>query len=261
MTYALVRRPRCGVESSTILASHSRERRLAIRDGAPWDRERRPSFESFNWPSLVPEVVKVRRTDDNGRFEFTGLPNDCKFWIDVLPAGHPSRSICTTTGERVDWDPRALRIYSGDFEVVFPRPRQVKLHVVYGDTGKAAHNVGVGGTGFWATTDDEGLVETPLPDGRCQLSIFPRYGTPYLRTDTEVVVSADSAKEPITLQLRPAAVVDITVVDGDTGKPLGGVDVWLNPHAAARPVGRAVHGYRSWDVESRLISRSEAPSN
>jgi hypothetical protein len=120
----------------------------------------------------------------------------------------------------------------------------VKFRVVYDDTGEAASKVGVTGAGFLETTDEDGLVETRLPDGPYRISLVPRYGTPYLETDAEAVVSAESVKEPITLRLRPAAVVNISVVDADTGDPLSSVDVWLEQQVpGVNQAYRGVHGY------------------
>src|SRR5207248_8093311 len=77
--------------------------RLAIRRGQPWDDERSLwNLESFNETSLVPEAVKVRRTDKEGRFEFAGLPINCNFWIDVQPAGNPGRMIWASTLSGLD---------------------------------------------------------------------------------------------------------------------------------------------------------------
>ena len=236
--------------------------RLAIRRGQPLDDERSlRNLESFNWPELVPRKLKFQVTDDQGRFTFANLPEDRKFWIDVRPEGHSPRSVWAATSGGAGGDARGERIYSGDIELVFPRPRVVKMRVLYGDTGKPAAKVGVGGTvdvaGFWETTDDDGFAEASLPDGRYSISVFPRYGTPYLRTQFEVVVSVDSVKEPATVKLRPAAVVEITVVDSDTREPLPGTDVWLSDDPTD-PSRRQIHGYRSWEVETR-ISHYEAP--
>ncbi len=220
-------------------------------------------LESLNGRAIVPPRVKIRTTGADGRFEFTGLPADYRWSIDVRPPGHPPRVIHATTHEGIDSDANGIRVYSGDFDVVFASPRKLKIRVVYGDTGEPAPKVGVGGmvtvAGFFETTDEDGFVEALLPDGRHQLGMIPRYGTPYLSTQSDVVASAETAQQTTTLRLRPAAVVDVSVVDGDTGKPLSGVDVWLDQEVpgATKPY-RRVHGYRSWEVETR-ISHSESP--
>ena len=238
--------------------------KLAIRGAKLWgDSRSLRDLESFNWKALVPESVKVRYTDDQGRFEFTNLPADRVFRIDVEPPGYTERQIYAVTREGVDKDSQGNLVYSGEMEIVFARPRKVKLHVVYGDTGGPADRVGVGCktsvAGFWETTDADGFVEVPLPDGQYELGFSPRYRTDYLRTNAEITVSEETAKEPISIRLDPAAIVDITVLDADSGKPLEGADVWLEqtPAGSATPY-RRVHGYRSWEVETRL-SRYVAP--
>jgi len=223
----------------------------------------RDEFALLNERALVPPRIKVRHTDSDGRFEFDKLPNNCRFWIKVRPPGHTPRNIWAVTSERIREDTEGNRVYSGDFEVVFATPRTVKLRVVYGDTGKPAPRVGVGGlvseASFWETTDEDGFVKVPLPDGRYQLGVTPRYRTPYLRRKFEVVVSAETAEKTTTVKLRPAAVIDITVRDADTGKPLAGLDVWVEEdNRGGGNQHRRVHGYRSWEVETR-ISRYESP--
>src|SRR4029077_8476234 len=129
--------------------------------------------------------------------------------------GYTPRNFWASTARGFVANARDERIYSGDFEVVFPRPRRVQLRIIYGDTGQPAVKVGVGGNvgvaGFWETTNDEGAVEVPLPDGKYQLAIYPRYRSAYLNTEFDIVVSAETVQQPTIVKLRPAAVVDVTV--------------------------------------------------
>ncbi len=234
---------------------------VVIRNAHYWgDDYPRREYES-NW-LFVPKSVKTL-TDEFGRFVFGTLPANHVFKLDVCPPGNPPRMIYGATRDGVE-SCHGRRVYSGDFDVIFAQPRKVKFHVVYGDTGKPAPKVGVGGrefkAGFWVTTDVDGHVETPLPDGQYQISMSPRFGTPYLETKVNVIVSAETSTKPIKLELRPAAVIDITVVDADTREPLSGVDVWWwrDRRIPGIVPTRTVRYYRSWEVETR-ISHYERP--
>lgn len=243
---------------------------LAIRHcDVEWDAPeyRRVRFkgtlEALNGREDVPLEVKFRKTDAEGRFEFTNLPSDYRWSIDVKPPGHPPRTIWVATYEAPLSDSKGTRIYSGYFKLMLPRPLPVKFRIVYSDTGKPAEKVGLGGmvseAGFWKTTDADGLIETPLPKGRYKLGIFPRYRSPYWRTEAEVEIT-EKTSEPITLRLNPAGVVEITVVDFDTGEPIAGVDVWSAQIINGVRSSGGVHGYRSWEVETS-ISHFESPKS
>lgn len=238
--------------------------KLSIKDVESLDETfSQHGLESFNWPSLVPREIKNCRTDPDGSFTFSNLPAEYRFSIGVSPPEHMGRMVYAATHEGKLPDVNGNPVYTGNFEVVFASPRQVTFQVVYRDTGKPAAKVGVGGmvnkASFWETTNDEGLVDVPLPDGTYAIAMLPRTGTAYLRTNTEVEVSAESVKEPITIKLNPAAIVDIRVVDADTGKPLKGADVWWEKHRRnSEEAYREVRGWRSWEVETR-ISHYEEP--
>lgn len=209
----------------------------------------------------MPPEVKFRKTDAEGRFEFTNLPRNYRWSIDVKPPGHPPRTISVATYEAPLADKNGRRLFSGDFKLMFPRPLPVKFRIVYGDTGKPAEKVGLGGmvleAGFWKSSNAEGLIETPLPKGKYTLSMLPRYRSDYWRTEAEVEIT-EKTSEPITLRLEPAGVVEITVVDADTGEPLPGVDVWRNHDSTGATLSRGIHDYRSWEEETRL-SHGVAP--
>jgi beta-lactamase regulating signal transducer with metallopeptidase domain len=236
---------------------------VAIRDGEPFANEFvNEGLESFNWPSLVPESIKIRRADKDGRFEFTALPAKHSFRLDLKPPGYTPVIIYAATQAEPSKNDEGLEVFGNDFEVIFERPRKLKLRIVYGDSGQPAPKVGIGGkvteAGFWETTDDNGIVEVPLPDGKFKLSVMPRYGTPYLRTEVELDVTADTAERTTTIKLHPAAVANINVIDADTLEPISGVDVWIEKHRPNGAPYREIHGYRSWEVETR-ISHYESP--
>jgi beta-lactamase regulating signal transducer with metallopeptidase domain/protocatechuate 3,4-dioxygenase beta subunit len=238
------------------------ERKQWNRDRSGYNLLLESGLNSLNERAIVPPEVKIRVSDEKGYFEFTELPADFRWDLDVHPKGVSPRRITVVTGEPDFEVLDASESYRGDFELVFPRPRQITFRVVYSDTGQPAEGVGVGANvtqaGFWETTDENGLVTAPLADGSYDLGIAPRFGTPYLKAERQVVVSEESALEPIEIQMDPAAVVEITVLDEDTGEPLESVDVWWEE---PRPDGRSdrhVRWWRSWEAETR-ISHAELP--
>ena len=220
-------------------------------------------LESLNSTSIVPLELKTRTTSDDGRFEFNRLPADYHWRIDVRPSGHPPRMIWAVTRDGVHADERGNPVFSGDFDVVFPSSRKMRFRVVDEKTAEPLSKVGVGGKvsdiGFWETTDEEGLLEVNLPDGEFTITMFPRFGTSYWRTESDVTVSEETAQAVNVLRLHRAAVVELTVLDDQSRKPLPGVDVWLEKRMTdSQTPYRDVHGYRSWEVETRL-SRHESP--
>jgi hypothetical protein len=241
--------------------------RVVIKGAELWREDLLPSrgFESLNNQNFIPAAMNTRQTDADGWFEFTQLPGDCTFWMNISPPGHSSRTIYATTHDGADDEQDGEPRYKSGFEIKFAKPREVRLRVVYGDTKKPAERVGVGGkvsvAGFWETTSAEGLVNVKLPVGAYDLGMSPRIGTDYLPTDQAVKISADAVNEPITLELQPASVVNITVVDGETGKPLPEVDVWWEQKMGRGQVYQEARGWRSWEVETRISHYEEPRTN
>ena len=64
-----------------------------------------------------------------------------------------------------------------------------------------------------------------------------------------------SPAEPVVMSLRPASIIEITVVDAETGAGIPDVDVWQQ----AEPDGRRERlVFRSWEVATRIAWR-ESP--
>ena len=225
--------------------------RVSIRDGdSRWDRKNYKrsggidSLDALNEKAIVPPRIKTRVTDKEGFFEFSDLPSDHRWWLDVRPSGHPSRMVWVVTndkGANESTSKDGVTIYRQDFELIFVRPREILFRVIYSDTGEPAEKVGVS-YGLLATTDAQGYATGRLPDGKHKLWISPRFRTPYLSTTAEIEVTAESVDQPFVIPLQPAAIVNITVLDSDTGKPLEGVDVLEDG---------SILGWYSWEVETR----------
>jgi beta-lactamase regulating signal transducer with metallopeptidase domain len=213
-------------------------------------------FESLNESELVPPHIKTRKTDRDGRFEFHRLPADHRFRIDVHPPGNASRWIFAATHDGVKGDLRGHTVvYSGDFELVFPRPQTVTVRVKYGDTGQAAAKLFVeaynGEGSDWKTSDSEGRVNLRLPPGNYTLSMCPALNTAYVNTETKITIGPNSSSELIEATIDAAATINLIVRDAENGRPLSNVDFWTAT-VVSRPDDRRVYGYRAWEVETSI---------
>ena len=215
-------------------------------------------FDSLNEHAIVPLGVKLRQTDGDGRFAFTGLPANCRFRIDVRPPGFPSRWIWAVTKSGFPSQVAGRPIYSDGMSLQFARPDDVRLRVVYDDTGTPAEKVlvSVGSTqgSSGGVTNKDGRVALRLADGKQTVELLPAMGTPYLVTHREFALPIDGQQAPIELRLRPAAIVEVRVIDETTGKGISDIDLWSSD--AGVPDGafqqRRLHYFRSYELETRI---------
>src|SRR5262249_53326849 len=155
--------------------------------------------------------------------------------------GFPMRRVWAVTNDTVDTTAKGKDVFKNEINLVLPSPRKVPIQVVFADTRQPAPKVFVEASGSSASTDDSGRAELTLPDGRYRVHMLQRIGTPYLRSEDDLAVSESSVRQPTKLELKSAAVAEITVVDAETGGPLAGVDIWRQePSADALNSRRAV---------------------
>jgi beta-lactamase regulating signal transducer with metallopeptidase domain/protocatechuate 3,4-dioxygenase beta subunit/5-hydroxyisourate hydrolase-like protein (transthyretin family) len=210
-------------------------------------------FEAINERNIVPRNLKTRTVDENGNFEFTHLPVDHRFWIWVHAPGYPVHQVWAVTNSTVDVTKKGPDVFNDDFVLQLAKPFKVPIQVLFADTGKPAPKVHVGTGGSSGSTDADGRVELKLAEGEYSLELLPRIGTPYWLTEVPLVVSDASVREPARVELRPAVVVSVNVVDAESGKPLPGVDLWRqNPDANQPPSSSNEYYFRSWEVETRI---------
>ncbi len=214
---------------------------------------------ALNEPDSVPPSVKVRTTDARGRFEFTDLPEDCRFSIGVRAQGFPNRWISAATTQEPQPDHDGGPVYTGDFRLTLETALDVPISMVFADTGKPAPKVLVqavrGLVNVAKTSDDQGHATLRLPPGTYRMENWPAVGTPYLPTECKLVVTEQSPASPFVASLRRAAEIEVTVVDAATGTGIPGVDLWQRADAG-RPRERLV--VRSFELATR-VARRDSP--
>lgn len=203
----------------------------------------------------VPAEMQVRSTSANGRFEFEDMPLGCRFRLSVNPPGFPTRMIYIATrgGLATDYEDK-LHLYDGtkEIELRFDTPKAVPISVACEDTGKPAAKAYVSAEnneGYrFATSDDQGRVVLSLPTGKYELRATPALGTPYLETDSKIEVKEGATADTILATLRPAAQVEVHVVDDATGKGIPGVDLWSKNRGNE-------HYTTSWEAATHIVHR------
>jgi beta-lactamase regulating signal transducer with metallopeptidase domain/protocatechuate 3,4-dioxygenase beta subunit len=214
------------------------------------------TLPALNERDSVPASMKIRTTGDDGQFAFTGLPVDCRFRIDVRAKGFPDRWVqaATTAGPQPDHD--GSPVLTGDLALVLETSLDVPVRMTFGDTGEPAPRVAVqaggGPIGILETTDERGLATLRLPPGEYRMQNWPARGTPYLVTEGNLVVGERPPDDPVEMSLRPAAILEVSVVDADTGAGIPDVDLWRRADPDDR---RELVVIRSWEVATRIAWR------
>ena len=165
-------------------------------------------------------------------------------------------------------------MFPGTMDLKFAKIREVTVQVLYSDTRKPAPKVFVcannkeAGTGV--ASDNEGRALLRLPPGKYDLELLPAKGTPYLLTNGKIEVPKRPAKEPTVVELRPAAVVEVQVLDAVTGKGVADVDLWREITQLPSPDSYStvqkyheVHFFRSYEQETNIchVERPRTDSN
>ena len=218
----------------------------------------RGAFESLEAKNIVPTGMIQRKSDDDGHFEFAGLPANCSFRIRVQANKFSDRTIWATAKESHGGEGQPL--FVDGMTVTLFKPIAVPVQVQYGDTDKPAAGVLVSGGNenctFVETTDDQGRVTLQIPPGHYQASVLAALGSPYLSLDSmqqnavEFDVERKQPAAPLVYRLPPAAVVEATLIDPITGAGVKGLKLWQSD--PAMPLDHREIFYRSWEAATHV---------
>jgi hypothetical protein len=78
-----------------------------------------------------------------------------------------------------------------------------------------------------------------------------------LETEGELTVSEGGTNDVTVLRLRPAAQVEVRVLDEETGKGIGNVDFWSGTSFASRQP----HYTTSYEAETNIVRRTPPRTN
>ena len=213
----------------------------------------RSTLDSLNDRDSVPSSIKIRTSDANGHFDFMDLPPDCLFRITVRAKDFPGRWVQAATTPEPQPDRDGTPVHTGELKVTLVSPLDIPIQMVYGDTLEPAPRVAVQAVASEVstleTTDQQGRVTTRLPPGKYRMEYLPARGTPYLVTPGELVVGLNPPADPVVMSLRRAAMIEVTVLDADTGAGIADVDLWEQ----GGPDGQRERVmFRSWEVATRI---------
>ncbi|MCA9038102.1 MAG: M48 family metalloprotease [Planctomycetaceae bacterium] len=213
-------------------------------------RGRSMGFKTLYDPRLMPKELVARTTDSDGWFEYSAMPLNCEFGIEVNPEGFARRMIHATTGENYKSEHQVL--YRNGDEVVFPRTAEVTVSVKFADTQQPAPRVWVHG-GAWhgsgsqhGSTSDAGEIVLNLPPGECAFQVLPEYKTAYVFIDDDSLrcMVEKGKKNRFEILLQRAAEVEVRVLDAETGQPVAGADLWVLHGDRSE---RRTHDWRSFE--------------
>lgn len=227
---------------------------------APWRKER-----AFNELSLLPERFHLARSDHEGRFEFSCIPNDTVVSMTVEHEDFAELSLevaitdipvtenryvdgtrpefgDTPNGAALVWKTR--KVQTSPVEVRCRTARRVVVSVLHSD-GTPAAGVGVGTLGeAWGYpadasaggySNEHGEVVLKLPPGRYGLSAMPDKATDELLTFRELIVTDQPDDQNIEYRLERGCKLTLEAVDASTGKGIPGVSFFSVPKWTGGP--------------------------
>ncbi len=220
-------------------------------------------FRTLYDSRLMPEELVSRTTDKDGWFEYSAMPLNCEFRIEVNPEGFAKRMIHATTGE--NYKSQYTVLYRNDDDVVFPRTAEVTVSVQFADTQQPAPRVWVSGDALhgsgsqYGSTNESGEIVLSLPPGECALQVLPEYKTAYVFVDDDSLrcIVEKGKKNRFEISLQRAVEVEVRVIDAESEQPVAGADLWVLH--GDRPE-RRTHKWRSFEqpnIVRQAVTKSD----
>ena len=217
-------------------------------------------FTALYLSRVVPADMRLRVTDEQGRFSFDNARAETRYRIFVTPPGFGQRQIYAIASAAKSRQGTGKGVRYDGMKLVFRRRYPSQIKVVYGDTGEPAKNVYVNFSGDESRaskiTDAKGQFSVSLPTGKYKVGYRTEYGTPYYsrhsREGRIVHHVRDSNENPLEIRLERVATFRVTVLSDPVARPIEGVDLWVKGGDYQRD-----YLWRSWKPPN--ISSTESP--
>ena len=192
----------------------------------------------------------------HGKFFFTGLPPDCRFDIDVRAKGFPDRWLFAATTDKPQPDHDGYPVYASGMRLTLATAFDVPIKLILGDTGQPAVKAFVQAGGERVsdarTTDAQGRVTLRLPPGKYRMENWPAHGLPTSSPRGSSWWATGRPMNRSSPSLRPAAILEVTVIDVEAGTGVPGIELWRQDVPNGQREQLVV---RSWEVETRIVHR------
>ena len=180
---------------------------------------------------VMPDKLRNAKVNKEGWFEFEHAPVDAKLWLEVAAPNFGRRKIYAVT---TSWDSIGFKepqVYRDGMVLRFPKPIDVNVQVVLGDTNEPADGVFVSlsnkTASQWKLSNAEGGAEFRIPPGEYRLVTAPAHGTPYLGTRTGQL-KVKGVGEKHVVRMERGVQVFIQVVDAKTGGGIRDAQLWVD---------------------------------
>jgi len=224
------------------------------------------NFREFGGLRFVPEEIRKTKTDDDGRFEFNGLPEETFVWLHVEPENHARQALyAALTDSGITAYRRAMNsrvsIRNGKqtseptYETKEFRVSPLKISVtstrkqpfvVIESSGKpvvgiivfASNGDRATGTSAFGKTNENGEVTLDLPPGEFRTSVRAPRDTKFVSTTGTATVLADGEPKTQTITMTDGCEVVLTAVDSESGEPVKGIGFWRGDGRRRRELQR-----------------------